>query len=330
MTSPESDLNLFRDFVLSTTEKAALGAAILGLGRWGIEDVKKPAKKAERRSALEKVREQLLSNPELGPHEGLFDHTITHDDSQLTRLVSGIEKRNKKQLILIELFFAAPYPGTKHTPGDKLRKKFISWLASEMGLEEKDYKELLKAYKGTLNVHMGRRTKIGIGVVAGLAIGAAGGWVVAPAIGGALGGAAGLGGAAAVSHGLALLGGGALAAGGAGMAGGIALVTAMGAVGGGLIGLGGTALFTESGAAQVKVDTMKLQMVLAKIVIADQKDMAKAQEIARRQEQELQALRTKLAELRKSEADNKEKIKNLKSIIKTLERSVKWTRKQSN
>jgi len=329
MTSHEADLHLFRDFVLEPNEQAALGAAILGLGRWGIEDTKKPAKKAERRSALGKVLDQLLENPGLVPFEATFRHTITYDDSQLTSLVRSIDKRQKKQLILIELFFAAPYPETKHAPGDKLRKKFIAWLAGEMGLVEKDYKDLLKAYKGTLNVHMGRRTKIGIGVVAGLAVGAVGGWVVAPALGGALGAGAGLGGAAAVSHGLALLGGGALAAGGAGMAGGIALVTAMGAVGGGLIGLGGTALFTESGAAKVKVDTMKLQMVLAKIVIADQKDMAKAQDIARRQEEELQALRGQLAELKKNEAVNKDKIKNLKSIIKTLERAVKWTRKQS-
>ncbi len=330
MGNPDIDLHLFRDFVLNPTEKAALGAAILGLGRWGIEDVKKPEKKAERRAALGRVQASLLENPELEPFRGLFEHTITHDDSQLTGLVRGIDKRQKKLLILIELFFAAPYPETKHSPGDTLRKKYIAWLGGEMALQPKDYKELLSAYKGTLNVHMARRTKIGIGIAAGLAVGAMGGWLVAPALGGALGAGAGLGGAAAVSHGLALLGGGALAAGGAGMAGGIALVTAMGAVGGGLIGLGGTALLTESGAAQVKVDTMKLQMVLAKIVIGDQQDMAKAQEFARRQELELQTLRANLVTLKQNAAENKEKIKNLESIIKTLERAVKWTHKQAN
>jgi hypothetical protein len=175
---------------------------------------------------------------------------------------------------------------------------------------------------------MGRRTKIGIGILAGVTVGALGGWIAAPLLGGALGAGAGLGGAAAVAHGLALLGGGALAAGGAGMAGGIALVTAMGALGGGLLGLSGTALLTEQGEARVKVDTMKLQMVLAKIVIGDQRDMAKAQEIARRQEGELRALRAKLDELQKNEVANKEKIKNLEAIIKTLERAVNWTHKQ--
>lgn len=53
-------------------------------------------------------------------------------------------------------------------------------------------------------------------------------FVSAPAVGGAIGVQAGLQGAAAVSHGLAVLGGGSLASGGLGMAGGTAVVTAAG------------------------------------------------------------------------------------------------------
>lgn len=53
--------------------------------------------------------------------------------------------------------------------------------------------------------------------------------LAAPAIGGTIGAWTGLSGAAASSHGLALLGGGAVASGGLGMAGGIAVVTAAGA-----------------------------------------------------------------------------------------------------
>lgn len=59
-----------------------------------------------------------------------------------------------------------------------------------------------------------------------------GGAALAPAIGGAIGSAAGLSGAAASSFGLAALGGGSLAAGGFGMAGGTLVVAA----GGGLLG----------------------------------------------------------------------------------------------
>lgn len=65
--------------------------------------------------------------------------------------------------------------------------------------------------------------------VAGLAIVGPLAFVAAPAIGGAIGAYAGLSGAAATSHGLALLGGGAVAAGGYGMAGGTAVVAAAGA-----------------------------------------------------------------------------------------------------
>lgn len=58
-------------------------------------------------------------------------------------------------------------------------------------------------------------------------------FIAAPAIGGAIGAYTGLSGAAATSHGLAVLGGGSLAAGGLGMAGGTAVITASG------LGLGG-------------------------------------------------------------------------------------------
>ncbi len=69
--------------------------------------------------------------------------------------------------------------------------------------------------------------------VAGVAVVGPLAFVAAPAIGGALGAWTGLSGAAATSHGLALLGGGAITASGYGMAGGVVVVTAAGA------GLGG-------------------------------------------------------------------------------------------
>ncbi len=74
---------------------------------------------------------------------------------------------------------------------------------------------------------------VGAASVAGLAVVGPLAFVAAPAIGGAIGAATGLSGAAATSHGLALLGGGAVAAGGYGMLGGTVVVTAVGA------GLGG-------------------------------------------------------------------------------------------
>lgn len=71
-------------------------------------------------------------------------------------------------------------------------------------------------------------------------------FVAAPAIGGAIGTMGGLSGAAASSHGLALLGGGSLAAGGLGMAGGTAVVTAAGTALGGALGATTVSAYTKA------------------------------------------------------------------------------------
>ncbi|WP_211340907.1 DUF726 domain-containing protein [Xylanimonas allomyrinae] len=98
-----------------------------------------------------------------------------------------------------------------------------------------DYEDYLKYEKANLS----RATKIAVLGAAGLAIGTPAALLAAPAVGGAIGSLGmfgGLSGAAATSHGLALLGGGAIAAGGLGMAGGTAVVTAVGAAVGGALG----------------------------------------------------------------------------------------------
>lgn len=98
-----------------------------------------------------------------------------------------------------------------------------------------DYEEYLQYEKPDLD----KASKIVVGgaLAVGLAVPLA--FLAAPAIGGAIGSLGmfgGLSGAAASSHGLALLGGGTLAMGGLGMAGGTAVVTAVGAAVGGALG----------------------------------------------------------------------------------------------
>lgn len=98
-----------------------------------------------------------------------------------------------------------------------------------------DYEEFLEYDKPNLN----RASKLVAVGVAGLSAGAPLALLAAPAIGGAIGSLGifgGLSGAAATSHGLALLGGGSLAAGGLGVAGGTTVVTAVGAAVGGTLG----------------------------------------------------------------------------------------------
>lgn len=98
-----------------------------------------------------------------------------------------------------------------------------------------DYEDFLKYEKPNLN----KTSKLVAAGVVGLTAGAPLALLAAPAIGGALGSLGvfgGFSGAAATSHGLALLGGGSMAAGGLGVAGGTTVVTAVGAAVGGTLG----------------------------------------------------------------------------------------------
>lgn len=98
-----------------------------------------------------------------------------------------------------------------------------------------DYEEFLEYQEPDLD----KASRITLGAIAVLGLAIPAGLLAAPAIGGAIGSLGvfgGLSGAAASSHGLALLGGGTLAAGGLGMAGGTAVVTAVGAAVGGALG----------------------------------------------------------------------------------------------
>jgi len=98
-----------------------------------------------------------------------------------------------------------------------------------------DYEEYVEYDKP--NLDMGAKIAVGSALAVGLAFPLA--LLAAPAVGGAVGSLGlfgGFSGAAATSHGLALLGGGSLAAGGLGIAGGTAVVSAVGAAVGGALG----------------------------------------------------------------------------------------------
>ncbi|MCK8467826.1 TMCO4 family protein [Microbacterium sp. KSW4-16] len=98
-----------------------------------------------------------------------------------------------------------------------------------------DYEEYLRYEKPNFD----KTSKIAVGSAAAVAVAVPLALLAAPAVGGAIGSLGmfgGLSGAAATSHGLALLGGGSLALGGLGMAGGTAVVTAVGAAVGGALG----------------------------------------------------------------------------------------------
>lgn len=94
-----------------------------------------------------------------------------------------------------------------------------------------------------------RITKVTGGTIGAAVVIAPAAFFAAPVVGAALGGSAlggGLSGAAATSHGLAMLGGGSIAAGGLGMAGGTAVVTATGSALGGILGATATSAYVSS------------------------------------------------------------------------------------
>lgn len=104
----------------------------------------------------------------------------------------------------------------------------------------------------------------------GIAIGVLTAGLAAPVIGGVIGSAMGLSGAAATSAGLAALGGGSLAAGGLGMAGGTALIATLGGAAGAGVGVG-TAKVAPFTSGEVVIDAIKLR-VLTKVVILEEEN----------------------------------------------------------
>ncbi len=118
------------------------------------------------------------------------------------------------------------------------------------GVEKLDRRlEALDDYADWLEfdtTNMKRVTKLALGMAGGTALLIPLAFAAAPAIGGMIGSWGTLSGAAASSHGLALLGGGSIAAGGAGMFGGTVVVTATGATLGGALGTAVTAAYASA------------------------------------------------------------------------------------
>jgi pimeloyl-ACP methyl ester carboxylesterase len=118
---------------------------------------------------------------------------------------------------------------------------------SALALRIRDLSEWRRVVPAPEGRNMVRVGKV-VGGAATVAVAATGaGIVMAPALGGALGSLAGLSGAAASSHGLAVLGGGALSAGGFGMAGGTVLIS----VGAGLFGASGGGVLVNKYVSEV-------------------------------------------------------------------------------
>lgn len=230
--------------------------------------------------------------------------------------------------LLIDLAMSAPFaPYELRVSSKDLREALIT-AARGVALRVDHVDEVLETRRDALSAHKNLNwAKIAAYGVTGTVIIAAGGWVVAPAIAGALGTAAGLGGAAATAHGLALLGGGSLAAGGFGMAGGMWLVAGAGGVVGAVAGGGGRALM-ELGAGQARVELVKLQVTFKMQLLHTHGAMAKAQNVAARLTETQTELEARLEEERQLNDRNAQRLKDIDATLVALKNAQRWIQEQ--
>ena len=176
-----------------------------------------------------------------------------------------------------------------------------------------------------------RVTKVGkvgyIGLSAALLLGVAG-FVAAPLVGTAIGVGAGLSGAAATAHGLAILGGGALAAGGAGMAGGMWLVAGAAAATGLAAGGGGVALY-ELGSATARGELIKLQITFKLGLLDANRDTAKAQRVIADLVGQADDLRRLLEQERGLNDENSRRVKDLEDTLGDIEEAIAWMNREA-
>ncbi len=230
----------------------------------------------------------------------------------------------KRTSLLIDLAFLDPFaPYTlKHSAA--ARTAALKKLAPAIGKTPDDVDELEKARASAHQAHRASMAKKAgvVGVTTAVVLASAG-WLAAPMLGTAIGTAAGLNGAAATAHGLAILGGGSLAAGGFGMAGGMWLVAGSGATLG-LVGGSTSRLLFELGAAQAKAELIKLQVSFKINVLGVQHDLAKAQELIKGLTEREAELREKLDEEHLLNDKNAARVTELAEKLEAVVKSRDW------
>lgn len=293
----------------------SIGTLILANELSGLE------KDEERKEKKEKVvarKFQLLQ-------EAFADETagLEHVNQLYSRLI-GLYSGDKAITFLIDLAFAAPFAPYELASRKRDFKKVMGKAGILVGVPGEAVENILETKEDALTAHRNIQwSKVaGYGAL-GFAVVATGGFLVAPAIGTALGAAAGLSGAAATAHGLAILGGGSLALGGTGMAGGLWLVTGVGAAVGLGIG-GGSTVLLQLGAAGAKAELTKLQVCYKEVIIGDQLQLRKAQETIRKLMENKEGIEQILEEERSLNDKNAQRLKDLEEIFQALGNAIDW------
>jgi hypothetical protein len=246
------------------------------------------------------------------------------DITQASHRLSTLLKKDEKTSLLIDLAFTNPLaPYELKFKKEELNQSLIR-VGQVIGIDENAVNRILETKNDAIKSHRNINwAKFAVYGAAAAVVMGAGGYAAAPWFGAALGSAAGLSGAAATAHGLALLGGGSLAMGGAGMAGGMWLVAGAGAA----LGAGGTIL-TQIGAAAAKNELAKLQVSYREMVIGNQIEQRKAQEVIKKIVQTQGRVEKELEEERMLNDKNSDRIKEMEETIEAIENSIKWMEKK--
>jgi len=264
----------------------------------------------------------------LGPRTtALFESANEGEAFNLEALLAelgGDLTQEQRLSVLLDLWFIDPFSPYEIEVPDRIRRHALDRVAECLGWEASDVDVVGDVISAALKAHrsgtLRRVALFGIGGV--LVIGTAG-FLAAPAIAAAIGAGAGLSGAAATSYGLAVLGGGAVATGGAGMTGGLWLLAGVGGALGGVGGFGGSSLY-ELGANQVRIEVVKLQATYRLMLLDQQIDTAKAQEVSVSLTQRIEELRAQIEVEEAINDKNSSRVEDLEEKLEALVSGRDW------
>ena len=214
--------------------------------------------------------------------------------------LGGVDQRRRAIVLMIELAAFQPWPESTDWNTGKRREALFAFVdAMPAPVDHELMREIDKALAVAVR-RLSRREvdkrKVVAVVAGGAAVGVLTGGLAAPLIGGAVGGAMGLSGAAATSAGLALLGGGSVAAGGLGMAGGTAIIAGTAGVGAAGVGAAGTWLAGVP-PTDVVVESAKLEVLFEYLLVREEKSDDLQRLVVTRLQEQISDLVTEINDL---------------------------------
>ena len=231
---------------------------------------------------------------------------------------------SQRLLLLIEATSSNPFEPYEIAWDPNHELAALSYLATVIDLPSQTALDVASTFRDAAQAHQRISvTRVGLyGLGAAAALGGAG-FLVAPAVGAALGSAAGLSGAAATSYGLGLLGGVAGATPGAMTAGGMWLVAHVGATAGAVAGSAGLALY-EMGASAAQDEIIKLQVTYKMIVVDLQHNDAVALDLLGSVEERLAILEGALQDELEFSDPGSDRVANMTATANSLRTAERW------